>query len=125
MQLLRYVTLRGVADARKRMPPKNIMNTATRSEHIRWIFPLLIGVGLGIGLSGVLAYVFVSSRAAASAPGTLVAAGRLPKSAARPAADPDAPRKDEQALAAAEGILDALAKKDGAAMAARCGAPFL
>jgi len=107
------------------------MNTTTRpelrhSEHRRWILPGLIGVGLGMGLSGVLAYIFVGSRAPAAAPGTLAAAGRLPQSAAKSVADdPDAPRRDEQALAAAEGILDALAKKDGAAMAARCGTPFL
>jgi acetyl esterase/lipase len=102
------------------------MNTATRPERRRWILPGLIGLGLGVGLSGLLAYVFVGPRASAFAPGMLGAAGRLPKPAARPAVDdPDALRRDEQALAAANGILDALAKQDAAAMAARCGSPFL
>lgn len=77
-------------------------------------------------MSGVLAYVFVGPRAKTPATGKLGAAGRLPSPAAKPATDdPEAPRRDEEALAAANGILDALAKKDGAAMAARCGTPFL
>src|SRR5262245_14565686 len=33
--------------------------------------------------------------------------------------------RDEEARQAAEGVLDALAQKDGAALAARCGSPFL
>jgi hypothetical protein len=98
------------------------MNTATRPDHRRWIRPGLIGLGLGIGLSGVLAYFLIGSRVSSPAPGRLAAAGTLPRSAA---GDPDAATKDEQARRAAEGILDALVKKDGAALASSCGLPFL
>ena len=98
------------------------MNTATRPEHRRWLLPGFIGLGLGIGLSGVVAYFIVGSRASLAAPGRLTAAGKLPKAAAD---DPDVAKRDEQARRAADGILDALVQKDGAALAAPCGFPFL
>jgi len=97
------------------------INTATRPERRRWILPGLIGLGLGIGLSGVIAY-FVGSRASSLAPGRLGTAGTLPRSAV---GDPDAARRDEQARRAAEGVLDALVEKDGAALASFCGPHFL
>jgi hypothetical protein len=98
------------------------MNTATRPERRRWILPGFIGLGLGIGLSGVLAHFFVEPRASSPAPDRLGAAGTLPRSAT---VDPDAARRDEQARRTAEGVLDALVKKDGAALASHCGSPFL
>src|SRR5260221_11672895 len=98
------------------------MDTATWPEHRRWILPGFIGLGLGIGLSAVLAYFFVEPRTSSPAPGKLEAAGTLPRSAE---VDPDAATRDEQARQAAEGILDALVKKDGAALASRCGPSFL
>jgi len=39
--------------------------------------------------------------------------------------DPNAAKKDEQARRAAEGVIDALAKKDAAALASACAPPFL
>src|SRR5262249_33507930 len=87
-----------------------INTTAKQPERRRWILPGLIGLGLGIGLTGVLAYIFAGSRASPPAPDRLGAAGTLPRSAA---IDPDAAKRDEQARRAAERILDALAKKDG------------
>ena len=96
------------------------MNTARRPEHRRWMLPGLIGLGLGISLSGVVAYFVVGLRVASPAPGRHAAAGKLPRSAA---VDPDAARRNEQARQAAEDILNALVQKDGAALASHCGLP--
>jgi len=94
------------------------MSNTPRQGRGRWI---LAGF-LGLGLSGGLATTFAGPRASPPVPGRIETAGPPP----RPAADdPDAARRDEQARRAADAVLDALAKKDGAALASLCGTPFL
>ena len=97
------------------------MNANTRRDFRRSTFAGLIGLGVGVGLSGVLAYVFVGP-AALPAALRLKTAGRLPTAAAD---DPDAAKRDEQARRTADALIDGLVKKDAVALASLCGRRFL
>jgi acetyl esterase/lipase len=97
------------------------MNASTRGELRRATFAGLIGLAVGVGLSGALAYFFVGPAALPSAPG-LKTAGRLPGAAVD---DPDAAKRDEQARRKADAFMDGLVEKDAVALASHCGGPFL
>jgi acetyl esterase/lipase len=97
------------------------MNTNTRRDFRRSTFAGLIGLGVGVGLCGVLAYIFVGP-AALPAALSLKTAGRLPRAAVD---DPDVAKRDEQARRTADALMDGLVKKDAVALASHCGCPFL
>ena len=97
------------------------MNFTTRQDRRCRVFAGFIGLSLGIGLSGLLAYILFGSKASLPS-ARLITAGTLPRSAV---GEPDAAKRDEQARRATEGVLDGLFKKDSAALASFCGTPFL
>ena len=97
------------------------MSTNTRRDFRRLAFAGLIGLVIGIGLSGVIAYILVGPAALPAAEG-LKTAGRLPPAAVH---DPDAAKRDEQARRTADAVIDGLVKKDTVALASLCGSPFL
>ncbi len=97
------------------------MDSNTRQDVRRSTFAGLIGLGVGVGLSGVLAYVFVGPAALPPALG-FKTAGQLPRA---PVDEPDAAKRDEQARRTADAFLDGLVKKDAVALASVCGHPFL
>ncbi len=97
------------------------MDTNARRDFGRLTFAGLIGLGVGVGLSGLLAYVFVGP-AALPAVSSLKMASRLPRAAVD---DPDGAKRDEQARRTADAVIDGLVKKDDVALASLCGRPFL